>query len=134
MDCFNNRALKLDLTGHFLVHFKGRWLSKQQLNEPIGIVVHRSKVYIADCCNHRISVYQTDGTYCFSFGSRGSGPGQFCYPWDVAVTPDNILLVANGAGHCIQSFQPDGTFVHKFGNQGKGKLRFPTSLTVDPDG
>jgi len=52
----------------------------------------------------------------------------------VAVTPDNISLVANGAGHCIQSFQIDGTFVHKFGNQGKSKLKFPTSLTVDPVG
>ncbi|XP_065920099.1 E3 ubiquitin-protein ligase TRIM71-like [Dysidea avara] len=134
VDSFNNRAQKLDLTGKFFIHFKGRWLSKQQLNEPIGIVVHHNKVYIADCCNHRISVFQTDGTYCFSFGSRGSGPGQFRYPWDVVITPGNTLLVADGAGHCIQSFQLDGTFIHKFGNHSKGKLNFPTSVAVDPDG
>ena len=80
---------------------------------PYGITVHHNKVYVADRGNHRISVYQTDGTYCFSFGSQGDGPGQFQKPRDVAITPNNTLVVADSGSHCIQSFQLDGTFIHK---------------------
>jgi len=133
VDSNNKRVQKFDLTGHCILQFRRKQSSDKELNNSVGITVHHNKVYIADRLNHCISVYQTDGTYCFSFGSQGSGPGQFQFPWDVAVTTDNILLVADSEGHCIQSFQLDGTFINKFGTEGsdKGQLNFPSSLTVD---
>ncbi|XP_065919862.1 tripartite motif-containing protein 2-like [Dysidea avara] len=136
VDSNNHRVQKCDLDGYSILQFGSKELSKDKKYGPVGITVHHNKVYIADCGNHRISVYQTDGTYCFSFGSRGNGPGQFQFPWDVAVTPDNTLLVADSGGHCVQSFQLDGTFIGKFGTKGsdKGQLDFPSSIAVDPNG
>ncbi|XP_065919863.1 tripartite motif-containing protein 2-like [Dysidea avara] len=136
VDSNNHRVQKFDLDGYYILQFGSKELSKDKKYGPVGITVHHNKVYIADCGNHHISVYQTDGTYCFSFGSYGNGPGQFQFPWDVAVTPDNTLLVADSGGHCIQSFQLDGTFIYKFGTKGsdKGQLDFPSSITVDPNG
>ena len=71
VDGNNHRVQKFDLTGHYILHFGRKGSNDKELNGPVGITVHHNKVYIAD---RRISVYQTDDTYCFSFGSRGDGP------------------------------------------------------------
>ena len=52
-------------------------------------VHHKVYINIADRGNHRISVYQTDGTYCFSFGSKGissRSQGCCCYSWQWLLT------------------------------------------------
>ena len=136
VDSENHTVQKFDNTGLYILQFGRKGSSDKELNRPVGITVHHNKVYVADRCNHCISLYQTDGTYCFSFGSYGNGPGQFQFPFDVAVTSDNTLLVADNFGHCIQSFQLDGTFIHKFGTKGsdEGQLNCPSSLAVDPNG
>ena len=132
VDGLNHRVQKFDRR-YYILQFGRKGSNDNELYLPVGITVHHNRVYIADCGNHRISVYQTDGTYCFSFGSQGNGPGQFQHPWDVAVTPNNTLVVANTYGHCIQSFQFDGVFLHKFGTC-KGQLSVPSSLAVDCNG
>ena len=106
------------------------------LKSPTGIAVYLDKVYIADRGDQRISVYQTDGTYCFSFESVGNGAGQFENPWDVAITPDNTLCVADVANARIQFYQLNGMFINGFGSQGtdKGQLDFPSSIAIDPNG
>jgi hypothetical protein len=37
-------------------------------------------VYIADTDNHRIQVFDADGTFLGKWGSEGSGDGQFLAP------------------------------------------------------
>ena len=41
-------------------------------------------IYVADKNNHRIDVFDTNGKYIKSWGSLGSGKGQFNNPADLA--------------------------------------------------
>ena len=68
-----------------------------QFQYPYGIAVHThaGKVYVADTDNHRIQVLNEDMTYCSSFGSRGSGNGEFNGPRDLAFSSDGSVLVAD---------------------------------------
>ena len=45
----------------------------------------RGHVVVADFYNHRMQKFHADKTFSTSFGSNGSGPGQFLYP--VALAP-----------------------------------------------
>ena len=77
-----------------------------QLNRPYGVTVHHNKVYVADRSNYRIPVFQTDGQFCFTFGSD-----RLADPSDVAVSSNNELLVADHSNHCIYIFTLDGYYV-----------------------
>jgi len=133
-DVGNNRVQKFNIFGehHIDLGWQGEG-NHRKLSSPRGIATNQNTVYVADSSNCCISVYQgNDGAYCFSFGSQGDEPG---IPWDVAITPDNTLIVAHKYG-CIQVFHLDGTFIQKFGTpgNGKGQLNFPSSLAVDANG
>ena len=70
-------------------------------------------------------------TFSSSFGSHGSGDGQFNYPWDITLDSTGNVYVVEGSGHRIQVFTEEGKFLRKFG--GGGKLRDPTSVSIDSD-
>ena len=49
-----------------------------------------------------------------SWGSLGSGPGQFDTPHGIAVSPDDEIYVADRGNRRIQVFEPDGTYIREF--------------------
>lgn len=69
------------------------------------------EVYILDSGNHLVKVYnEADGSFLRSFGSQGSGPGEFqqlAVRMDVG--DDNIVVM--DAGRRLHSFLPTGDFV-----------------------
>jgi NHL repeat len=46
----------------------------------------------------------TSATYVTSWGSRGSGPGQFGYPYGVAVDAQRHVYVADTSNRRIEKF------------------------------
>ena len=66
------------------------------------------------------------------FGSKGSGPGQFNSPSNIAFSSDGYIVVCDTNNHRIQIFQPDGTFVRKWGSFGiaQGQFNYPSSVAV----
>ena len=98
---------------------------------PGGIAVHHHKVYIADCSNKRISVFQTDGEFRYTIGS-----GQLEDPNDVTVNGNNQLLVTDYAHHCIYTFTLAGHYVGNFGTHGtgRGELKHPYGIITDLHG
>ena len=46
--------------------------------DPCDVTVHCDKVYVADYGNKLISVFQTNGKFCISFGSAQLG-GSFVH-------------------------------------------------------
>ena len=71
-----------------------------------------------------------------SFGSEGTGPGQFNYPWGVAVNKDGEMAVSDWDNNRVQVFSTEGRFLCSFGEQGTGDGQFhrPLGLTYDRDG
>lgn len=72
-------------------------------------------------------------TYSSSFGSEGSGDGQFKHPGDVAVDAAGSLWVVDQANSRIEKFSETGEFLAKFGaaGSGKGQLSGPSALALD---
>ena len=78
-------------------------------SSPRGIGVNSAgNLYVADTGNHRVQKFSPSGQFLFSWGSQGSGVGQFILPTDVAVDENGYIYVTNGAGSDfrIQKFAP----------------------------
>ena len=90
-----------------------------QLNRPWGIALQESApgsgapclLYVADCCNDRVQVFDVDtGAHMRMIGTRpGSGVGQLHRPIGIAVHPgpDNkmLMLVSENQNKRVQVFE-----------------------------
>ena len=90
---------------------------------------------MADTGNHRIQVLQPDLTFFSSFGSHGSGPGQFNSPWDIAFDSANTVYVADCYNHRIQVFTENGEYLRQIGKNGsgQGELNCACMITIDSE-
>jgi sugar lactone lactonase YvrE len=118
-DLLNNRVLQFDQDGVLLRQLR---LNNGEMifNWPAGIDVDSSgNVYIADSGNNCIKKFDRDLTYSSlsSWGTRGSGNGQFITPYGVSVDPkfDNVF-VADRGNNRIQQFTSAGVYKTKWGS------------------
>jgi len=81
-------------------------------------VAPNDTVYVADADNHRIQRFLATGQFLGTWGSQGSGDGQFSYPLGVAVAPDGTIYIADTDNHRIQRFSAAGQFLGKWGSYG----------------
>ena len=92
-------------------------------------------VYVADTPNNRIQVLSPDLDFVRSWGTGGSGPGQFNMVYGVTVgmgvgsggAPEEVVYTTDGGR--IQKFTRTGTFLSQFG---QGALNQPRQLAVNP--
>lgn len=128
-DYNNDRIQKFDPSGSFL--------GKIAVSRAYGVAVDADgNIYGAEFSSSLIKKFDPGGTFLSSFGSYGSGDGQFIYPRDVDVDADgNIYVVDNGNAR-IQKFDPTGHFLLKFGSYGSGdgQLAAPYGVAVDSSG
>ena len=81
-------------------------------NHPADVCVAPSgELYVADGYGNS-SVHRFSATldYVGSFGSPGSGPGQFRVPHSVRVSQDGRVYVADRENHRVQVFTAEGEF------------------------
>jgi DNA-binding beta-propeller fold protein YncE len=77
-----------------------------------------------------------------SWGSEGSGPGQFLWPRGIAISDDGFIYVADSQNHRIQKLTADGEFVNAWGFYGDcgvltpdpGAFCEPWDVAIGPDG
>lgn len=74
-----------------------------------------------------------DISFDFSFGSQGSGNGDFQYPSGILVLNDEIFVV-DRQNHRIQIFDLSGVYVRQFGTAGFGNNNFFFPLGITTDG
>jgi hypothetical protein len=73
-----------------------------------GITVDSTgRIWVADTPNHRLNVYDSAGVFLASFGSFGSGDGQFKSPKQLAAGADDRIWVADSGNGRLVTVQAD---------------------------
>ena len=83
---------------------------------PCGVAFNHAREIVVSAGNS-VSVLTPNGTKLRSFGTRGSGPGQFLDPKGVAVDDEGNILVVDCGNHRIQKFTNDGLFLASVGTK-----------------
>ncbi|MFQ5591098.1 MAG: 6-bladed beta-propeller [Phycisphaerae bacterium] len=119
--------------------FEVAWqMPETDLGKPVGLTVdHDGRILVADTHYHRVLVYDQFGKVAASFGSEGTGDGEFELPTDVAVDKDGFIYVSEyHANDRITKWSPDLRFVAAIGDQpinGK-RLSRPAGIDIDDEG
>ena len=81
-------------------------------NHPADVCVAPSgELFVADGYgNSSVHRFSPNGEYISSFGSPGSGPGQFRVPHSVRVSRDGRVYVADRENNRVQVFTAEGEF------------------------
>ena len=99
------------------------------LQNPWGVAVNgKGEVVVAELGAHCVSVFSPHGEKLQSFGTFGSGEGQFVGPTGVAVDGEGNLVVVDRLNNRIQQFTADGHFLKTVGSAGSGTLQFNSPL------
>lgn len=81
-------------------------------------------IYVAEGANHRVSAFDANGKFLFSFGKRGQADGEFEVPWAIATDRESNVYVGDFTG-TMQKFDANGKFLARFGKgRGAGKGQF----------
>jgi DNA-binding beta-propeller fold protein YncE len=102
---------KLDPKGKFIAEWKG-----PGFYGPRRIAIGPDdSIYVVDSGHNRIVKFSSDGQVLASWGSEGSGDGQFKGFSSVAVDPiNNKVYVADSLNSRIQVFDSNGKFLTKW--------------------
>jgi hypothetical protein len=109
----NHRVSQFVLDGTFIGIFAGtgkRGSGDGGLGSPQGITVLGSsgEVAVADCDNHRVQIFDSEGNYKRQFGTRGEeADGEFNFPSDLASDAHGNLLLVDDTNR-LQVFNPEG--------------------------
>ena len=64
-------------SGELIKCVGGRGGKEGEFNDPRGVTLYDNQVFVCDCDNHRIQVFDLDLNFVRSIGSRGKGRGEF---------------------------------------------------------
>ena len=101
---------------------------------PWGVAINqRGEVVVTEWVVHCVSVFSPSGEKLRSFGTCGSGQGQFECPYGVAVDCEGNILVADYINDRIQKFTAEGQFLAAVGTYGSRPQQFslPTSIAFN---
>lgn len=132
----NGVLQKFDRNGSFLVRVL-QWAPGQQLNQPIDVAVDSAgNVYVTDAIRDQVIKFDNDLQFLLSFGTQGTGPGQFDQPMGICVDPAGRILVVEAVRNVVQRFDAAGNYLDSFGQSGTGDGQFDgaTDVAVDSAG
>lgn len=93
------------------------------LNNPAGVAVRNDGViFVADYHNDQVKMYDQSFNIIKTIGStRGSAPGQFSEPWDIAFDSNSNAYITDTNNSRVQVFDTDGDFVRQFAAPGSAQ-------------
>lgn len=71
-------------------------------------------LYILDSGNHRVLVFDREGSHLRTMGRQGSGPGEFEFGYRLAVAGDGSAAVHDFSKQGLVRFAPDGSAVEEW--------------------
>jgi len=107
----------------------GAGIPGDNFNRPTDVAWDSAgNIYVADGYgNSRVAKFDKNGRFIKSWGSRGTGPGQFNIPHTIAIDAQNNLYVGDRENKRIQVFDTDGNFKTQYTNAGA-----PYAICITP--
>ena len=95
-------------------------------------VCNNGDIIVANYCGHSVQIFHAAGKLKKTFGTQGSGNGQFRYPLGVCEY-EGIVFVCEHSGSRIQKMTKEGQFLSTFGSRGSlnGQLSQPWGCAID---
>src|SRR5215213_2289069 len=114
-------------------HHNTPTMSGEAFSRPAhAAVASNGDIYVADGHgNARVHCFAPDGSHRFSWGTPGTGPGQFNIVHSVFIDhdDDDRVYVTDRYNNRVQFFTSSGEYVGEWGG-----LRLPQSVRKGPDG
>ena len=99
-----------------------------EFNDPRGVTLYDNQVYVCECDNHRIQVFDLNLNFVRSIGSRGiKKRGELN---DVKFDTAGNMYVTEYINNRVQVLDTSGQFIRAFGQEGEGKLSLPSGLHI----
>jgi DNA-binding beta-propeller fold protein YncE len=108
--------------------------SPGEVTRPTGAVVAGGTLYVVDNAEDRVDMYDISAQFWFgSFGSAGTGNGQFNAPTGIAANPSSgDVFVADQGNGRVQQFSGSGTYVAQSVTSVVTGSIGPSSVAVNP--
>ena len=131
-----HQVFKWDPEGELLMTIgrKGDEGDPPLLSEPTDVVIApNGDIFITEGHSfaqgvNRVSKYTSDGTFIMSWGSTGSGPGQFNVPHTIALDSQGRVFVGDRGNNRIQIFDQGGNFLDVWYQFGR-----PSGIAITAD-
>ncbi len=95
-------------------------------------------IYITTLNFPAVVKFGSSGNYLLSFGSMGSGNGQFTQGFSdgIAVSSTGDIYVVDSGNNRVQIFDANGNYKSQFGTYGTGdgQFKYPSALAFDAEG
>ena len=105
-----------------------------EFNFPRGVKVYQNQLYVCNHDNNRIEVFDLELSFITSFGSKGSGQGQFDKPNDLAFDSQRNIYVSEYTNDRVQVLDHNGCYLRQFGNKSwPRKLNKPEGIHIAHD-
>ena len=131
VDGGNDRIVAIDNTGAVIASFGRTGHGDAELDRPVGVGIDgKGRVHVADRGNHRIQVFEKDGTYAYPVplfvGDKR------IEPVDVAVNKEGTeLYVTSADRHEVIVFDWKGNLLRRWGGRGEEPGQFFHPATIE---
>ena len=128
-----HKLQKFDRNGRFVnsVGSGSKGSKPGEFNRPQGVKVHQNQVYVCDLHNNRIQLFDLELMFITSFGTEGSGQGQYDRPVDLCFDSQGNMYVSEYGNNRVQVLDPHGRYLRQFDDKsGPGKLNRPEGINI----
>ena len=103
----------------------------------------QGRLWVADTSNGRFAIFEPDGTFVETWGTKGEGDGEFNLQrangdgyGGIAFAPDGSFYVLDVGNRRVQRFSPEREFLGSWGGFGTepGQYMDPIAIEVTDDG
>jgi outer membrane protein assembly factor BamB len=144
-DPYSHRFAEFTLDGRFLGYWgtsgsgDGEFNLRRSNGDGCGTVGFGpgGAMYVLDCGNRRVQVFDRKRRFVRSWGGFGDSPGQFDDPIGMIVTPDGTVFVLDDVRGVVEAFDADGKVlrtIRVFDNIGGAKFNGANAFTIDAAG
>ncbi|HET9822386.1 MAG TPA: 6-bladed beta-propeller [Burkholderiaceae bacterium] len=117
----------------------GKWFTRltSVTVDPSGSRLYAVDIGGVSSESHVVRVFDArTGAHLMDIGKRGSGPGEFNLPRDLAIGLQGRLYVVDGGNFRVVVFDREGKYLFSFGSVGKqyGQFARPKEIAADREG